>query len=651
MEAVLRWLLTYLLHSTVLLGLAALARLALGERRLALQEALLRAALVGGLVTAGLQVGLDLHPLAGRLALPASLAAPGAPATSSAGAAGTAAAGARPTIAVAPAPVREDGGAGLAVEAPPARVVSMAPVPILPAWLVGAVGEAGGTLPGGLALAWAALAAVALARLGVAAVRLRQLLQGRRPIDAGALGTLAARMGRALGLHRRVPLSAAERLSVPLATGVLRPEVCLPERAVAELGTDEQAALCAHELAHVARRDPAWVLLARLVEALAPVQPLNGWARRRLQDLAECLSDDLAVAASGRPLGLARSLVDVASWTLGDLSILPGAAVGAVSARSRLGHRVERLMDPARRLERPRRLLLPAAAACVLATALVTPVVSGSVTADEPQPIVGQEDPPAPPPPAPAAVPAPPAPPEAVPLPAPEPPAAPKARPAPAPHAAPAPHPAPKVEVPSAEAQQRLEQLGRQIAERARLHEGEMKKLEAEIEAIAAKMQPDSAEVERLSAEISKAAQKLAESASADVAREGAKAGRKSEQTAEAARRMAELEKQLRETTRAARLPAEEIRALAEKARALAEQARPTAEELAEIRRLARDQARVAAEQARLTSDEIREAMRTAREALEHARDEMRRSREEQRPHPRDERDRQKDDPGEPPRD
>jgi beta-lactamase regulating signal transducer with metallopeptidase domain len=640
MEGVLRWLLTYLLHSTVLLVLAALARLALGERRLALQEALLRAALVGGFVTAGLQVGLDLHPLAGRLALPAPLAAPGSPAAASAGAAG-----ARPTIAVAPAPVREG---GLAVDAPPARVVSTAPVPIAPAWLVGAVGEAAGRLPGGLALAWAALAAVGLARLGVAAVRLRQLLRGRRPIDAGALGTLAARMGRALGLRRRVPLSAAGRLSVPLATGVLRPEVCLPERAVAELGTDEQAALCAHELAHVARRDPAWVLLARLVEALAPVQPLNGWARRRLQDVAECLSDDLAVAASGRPLGLARSLVDVASWTLGDLSILPGAAVGAVSARSRLGHRVERLMNPARRLERPRRLLLPAAAACVLATALVTPVVSGSVTADGPQPVVGQEDPPAPPPP--EAVPAPPAPPEAAPAPAPEPPAAPKARPAPATKPAPAPAPkarpapAAKPEVPSAEAQQRLEQLGRQMAERARLHEGEMKELEAEIEAIAAKMQPDSAEVERLSAEISKAAQKLAESVSADVAREGAKAGRKSEQTAEAARRMAELEKELREATRSARLPAEEVRALAEKARALAEQARPTAEELAEIRRLARDQAR-------LTSDEVREAMRAAREALEHARDEMRRSLDEQRPHPRDERDRQKDDSGEPHRD
>ena len=229
----------------------------------------------------------------------------------------------------------------------------------------------------GLAVAWAALALVALARLLVAASRLRRVLRCRRPLRPGELAPGALLAAHALGLRRPV-LSEAPRLSVPLATGVLRPEVCLPSRALGELGADEQVALCAHELAHLARRDPAWVLLARLVEALAPVQPMNAWARRRLSDLAECLSDDLAVSASARPLGLARSLVDVASWTLGERPLIPVAASGALSVRSRLGHRVERLMDPARAVERPRRALLPAAALVVLATALVTPVVSGS---------------------------------------------------------------------------------------------------------------------------------------------------------------------------------------------------------------------------------------------------------------------------------
>jgi len=66
--AIASWLLTYLIHSSVLLAGAWLASRALGERRLALQEAVLRVALVGGLLTASLQIGLGVEPLAGAFA-------------------------------------------------------------------------------------------------------------------------------------------------------------------------------------------------------------------------------------------------------------------------------------------------------------------------------------------------------------------------------------------------------------------------------------------------------------------------------------------------------------------------------------------------------------------------------------------------------
>jgi beta-lactamase regulating signal transducer with metallopeptidase domain len=554
-EPLVRWLLTYLVHSTLLLGAAGLARFALRERRLALQEAVLRAALVGGFVTASLQIGLDLRPLGGALAVPGSRPALSVPGPSQVGPAAPHLWPGRPVVErEAPA------GAETAAAAVAAR------------WRTG------------LVLVWAGLAAAALARLGVASRRLRRLLRDRRPIDGGELAPEAARLGVALGLRRAVRLSATERLAVPLATGVLRPEVCLPARAVAELAADEQVALCAHELAHVARRDPAWILLARLAEAAAPVQPLNAWARRRLQDLAECLSDDLAVTASGRPLGLARSLVDVASWTLGERPLLPVAAAGALSARSRLGHRVERLMDPARTVERPHRTLLPAAAAAVLATALVSPVVSGSAAPQEPKP-------------------------------------APEAQPAPRAETAPSGDATPQADAASrAEARERLERLSRRIEERSRLHDAEMKKLEAEIEAITSKIKPNEAEMERLGREIEKAAREIAESVRTDF-EGGTGAAKKSERTAEAARRMAEAEDRLRETARATRIPSEEIRALAEKARAIAETVRPTDDELGEIRRLSAEAARQSVEQSRDAMRIAEEALRQAREALREVRE------------------------------
>ena len=305
------WLLTYLLHSTLLLGPAALVCLALRGRRLALQEAILRAALLGGFLTASLQLGLGVQPLGGQLSLLAERPAPAL------------AAARTPSLLPAPGLPR------------PVKTGDFQPPVQVPSTDSGARLLDGVSWRSALAVAWGLLAFLALARLAVAAVRLAHLLRDRRPLVSGWLTQRVRHLAEALGIGRTVHLSLAPRLSAPLARGVYHPEVCLPERALAELGEEEQLAICAHEMAHVARGDSAWSLLACLVEAVAPVQPLNIWARRRLQELAEYLSDDLAVATAGRPLGLARSLVEVASWLLDRRTFLPAVARMLVASATR----------------------------------------------------------------------------------------------------------------------------------------------------------------------------------------------------------------------------------------------------------------------------------------------------------------------------
>ena len=66
----LAWLLTYLLHSTLLLGLAWLASKPLGRWSAAAEEAVWKLALVGALFTASLQLAAGWEPLAGRWNLP-----------------------------------------------------------------------------------------------------------------------------------------------------------------------------------------------------------------------------------------------------------------------------------------------------------------------------------------------------------------------------------------------------------------------------------------------------------------------------------------------------------------------------------------------------------------------------------------------------
>ena len=606
MDLLVRALLTYLLHSTLLLGAAALVRFALRGRRLALQEAVLRAALVGGFLTAGLQLGLGLHPLAGAIRVPGAVRATASPAWP--------VSDGRPAAAPASRPLA------------PRWRMRAALAPAGPAWLgddvaratshardavAGAGAAALARWPLALVAGWAALGALALARLAVAARRLACMLRGRRPIRDGELAPESVALICALGLWPRVRLSAAPRLAVPLATGVLRPEVCLPPRAVFELGVDEQVALCAHELAHLARRDPAWILLARVVECLAPLQPLNTWARRRLQDLAELLSDDLAVSVSARPLGLARSLVDVAAWAFGEPPLVPAAAAGALSARSRLGQRVERLMDPLRDIERPRRFLLPLAACVVLASSLVTPVVLGSAAPQEHAAPQADATPQADPAPRPAQAPL-----------AQE---TPHARPAAhAPHAAPMPRAEAAGDAEPA-VEQRLEELARQIEARAHAHDADLRRIEAEIEAVASRFQPNDAELEKLSSEIEASAAELATAVAAGL--DPAAAAGSDGHAKAAARRMAELQAEIQAVAGRMRPPDAQLRALTEKARALADQARPTEAERREIHELSDRIAHDAARQARQASEQasqVREAMRRAAGEMRRAADELR---------------------------
>src|SRR5436853_7242843 len=65
----LAWLLTYLLHSTLLLGLAWLASKPLARWSVAAEEAAWKLALVGALLTASLQLAAGWEPAAGRWSL------------------------------------------------------------------------------------------------------------------------------------------------------------------------------------------------------------------------------------------------------------------------------------------------------------------------------------------------------------------------------------------------------------------------------------------------------------------------------------------------------------------------------------------------------------------------------------------------------
>ena len=82
--------------------------------------------------------------------------------------------------------------------------------------------------------------------------------------------------------RRQVRLCIGGWLPAPVALGLLRPMVLVPADFTGQFTPAEQQVILAHELAHLAAGDPAWLLAADLLAALAWWHPAVHWCRRRV---------------------------------------------------------------------------------------------------------------------------------------------------------------------------------------------------------------------------------------------------------------------------------------------------------------------------------------------------------------------------------
>lgn len=366
------WLLTYALHSTLLLGLAWLASRRLSKRSLHLEEAVWRCALVGSLVTATLQIAVGADPLAGRweIASPASTKAVAAPEVAPPVAAReTALPAVRETVAASPALSTPRGG-----ETPP----TVEPAP-------SAASELPVSLSQVLLGIWLAGAALLTLRSAISYFSLFRRLRHRPRVIGGDTLSMLVQLAERAGVRRPVRLSSSTRVPVPIALGALgKAEICLPPRAFAALTAEQQEALLAHELGHIARRDPFWLAFGRIQTGILFFQPLAWIACSRLREISELLSDEWAVSRTGRPLSLAGCLAEVAGWSLPSARPLP--VPGMADRPSNLARRIGRLLEDARGARRLHRGWLAAAAVLTLAAVVaVAPGVS-AVTRAEAEP-------------------------------------------------------------------------------------------------------------------------------------------------------------------------------------------------------------------------------------------------------------------------
>jgi len=301
-SSLLAWLLTYLIHSTALLGIAWLV-----TRRWRLEPAaadlLWKVALLAPLITGSIQSRLELAtPQAVRL--PVAAAPQVLPSNEPA----------------APAAPIEQASQPSATPSPRPQAPSLAFLVVL-LWAVIALASS---------LYYLARRLILVGRLA-----------DRRLVSDGPLAATLAELRQATGIRRRVHLTMARTISSPVALGLS--EICVPELALSDLGMEQQRSMLAHELAHLARRDSLWLAGASLMERVFFFQPLNRLARRELETSAEYLSDEWAMRKTGSAVSLAKCLATVAEWI--QASPLGVPVAGLAERRSLLVSRIARLLE------------------------------------------------------------------------------------------------------------------------------------------------------------------------------------------------------------------------------------------------------------------------------------------------------------------
>jgi HEAT repeat protein/beta-lactamase regulating signal transducer with metallopeptidase domain len=343
---VLSWLLTYAIHSTLLLAIAALAARRLADRH-AWLDLIWKTAVIAPLLTASLHIDPVRLPLSGRWAVTSVTTATelrnlGTQAPRNLGT-------------QAPRNLGTQAPQNLGTQAPRHLGTPSSRAMLLRKW------------PSIAALAWLVIALAGVAWYGVRLRRVYSALRSGTPITSPDLLDAIDGLRRSANQRRLIRLTTSSHCPVPLALG--RRHIVMPERFLQELDPEQQRAALAHEVAHVARRDPEWRIAVEILERALFFQPLNRLARTRLCDSAEFLCDEWAVQQTQSPLALAQCLSVVASWW-SPADKLPAGVSAMARSESAMVRRVTRILnEPACVAPVPRLywLLIPVALVAVAA--------------------------------------------------------------------------------------------------------------------------------------------------------------------------------------------------------------------------------------------------------------------------------------------
>ena len=206
---------------------------------------------------------------------------------------------------------------------------------------------------------------------GFTAIVLRRVRQWR---EIRAAVRVSTPFDAATPVPAGIEICTAPTVLEPGVIGLRRPMILLPQGIHSYLTADQLAAVLAHEVCHVRRRDNLTAALHMLVEAVFWFHPLVWLIGARLVATREQACDEHVVAETAEPIAYAEGIVSVCRRYV-EAPHMAVAGVGSADVRARIDAILANRIG--RRLTRSKRVVL----ATVAALSLVVPVVAGAIEA------------------------------------------------------------------------------------------------------------------------------------------------------------------------------------------------------------------------------------------------------------------------------
>jgi beta-lactamase regulating signal transducer with metallopeptidase domain len=161
----------------------------------------------------------------------------------------------------------------------------------------------------GIFIAWAVIAGMLLARLGIGLWRLHKYRSACSKVD---LDFAIDEILRDFAFRRRVTVLASDAAAVPSAVGFFRSAIVFPAWLLPKLSPEELRLILLHELAHLRRWDDWTNLAQKVIRAVFFLHPAVWWIEHHLTLEREMACDDMVLAQTATPRAYASSLISFA---------------------------------------------------------------------------------------------------------------------------------------------------------------------------------------------------------------------------------------------------------------------------------------------------------------------------------------------------